>query len=107
MVLTAERCNSFWLSLLLLCAQELSNVESMVSTSSHLVPEVSAEQLDLSTPEVRWQWYRAQSSLAPDLGGFPVSLPGVAGSASVLMENSQSVSQLPGQPVVSSLFPVP
>ena len=50
------------------CAQKLSNVESMVSTSSQLVPEVSVEQLELSTPEVRWQWYRAQSSFAPDLG---------------------------------------
>ena len=40
-------------------AQELSNVESMVSTCSHLVPEESVEQLELSTPEVRWQWCRA------------------------------------------------
>ena len=87
-------------------AQELSNVESMVSTSSHLVPE-SIEQLELGTPEVRSQWYRAQSSFAPDLGWFPVSLPGVAGSPSVLVENSLSVSQLLGQPVMSSLFPVP
>ena len=87
-------------------AQELSNVESMVSTSSHLVPE-SVEQLELGTPEVRSQWYRAQSSFAPDLGRFPVSLPGVAGSPSVLVENSLSVSQLLGQPVMSSLFHVP
>ena len=54
-----------------LAAPELSDVESMVSTSSRLVPEVSVEQLELSTPEVRWQ-----SSSAPDLGRFPVSLPG-------------------------------
>ena len=67
---------------------------SMVSTCSHLVPEESVEQLDLSTAEGRWQWYRAKSSRAPDLGRFPVSLPGVAGSPSVLVENSQSVSQV-------------
>ena len=73
------------------CAQEMSNVESMVSACSHLVLEESVEQLELSTPEVRWQWYRAQSSHAPDLGRFPVSLPGVAGSPSVLVENSRSV----------------
>ena len=82
-------------------------MDSMVSTSSHLVPEVSVEQLELSTPEVRWQWYRAQSLLVSDLGRFPVSLPDDAGSASVLMENSQYISQLSGQAVVSSLFAVP
>ena len=78
-------------------------MESMVCTSFNLVPE-SVEQLELGTPEVRSQWYRAQSSFAPDLGRFPVSLPGVAGSPSVLVENSLSVSQLLGQPVISSLF---
>ena len=78
------------------CAQELSNVESMVSTSSQLVPEESVEQLELSTPEVRWQWWcRPHPSVAPDLGRFPVALPGVAGSASMSVENLQSVSQLP------------
>ena len=37
----------------------------------------------------------------------PWSVPRVAGSASELVENSQYVSQLRGQAVVSSLFPVP
>ena len=106
MVLTAERCSSFMLSLAPR-AQEFSNAESMVSTCSHLVPEESVERLELSTPEVRWQWYRAQSSFAPDLGRFPLSLPGVAGSPSVFVENSQSVSQLPGQPVASLPVLVP
>ena len=36
-----------------------------------------------------------------------MSLPGVAGSPSVLVGNSQSVSQLPGQPVASLSVPVP
>ena len=83
-------------------AQELSNVESMVSTSAQFVPEESVEQRELSTSEVRWQWYRAHPSVAPDLSRF---LPGVAGSASASVENLQSVSQLPGLPVVS--LPVP
>ena len=86
-------------------AQELSNVESVVSTSSQFVPEESVEQRELSTPEVRWQWYRAHPSGAPNLCRFPVALPGVAGSASLSVDNLQSVSQLLGQPVVS--LPVP
>ena len=61
-------------------------MESMVSTSSQLVPEESVGQLGLSTREVRWQWYRAHPSVAPDLGRCPVALPGVAGSASVSVE---------------------
>ena len=76
-------------------------MESMVNTSSQLVPEDSVEQLELSTPEVRWQWYRAHPSVAPVLDRFPVALLGVA-----RLENSQSVSQLPGQPVVSLPVPV-
>ena len=42
---------------------------------SHLVQE-GVKQLDLSTPEARWQWYRVRTSPAPDLSRFPVSLPG-------------------------------
>ena len=54
-------------------------MESMVSACSHLVLEESVEQNELSTPEVRQQAYRAESSHAPDLGRwFLVSLPGVA-----------------------------
>ena len=87
-------------------SQDLSNVESMVNTSSQLVPEESVEQLELSTPDVRWHWYRAHRSVAPELDRFPMALPGVAGSVSVSVENSQSVSQLPGQPVVSLPVPV-
>ena len=64
------------------------------------------EQLKLSTPEVRWQWYLAHPSVAPELGRFSVALPGVAGSASVSVDTLQSVSQLPGQPVVSLPVPV-
>ena len=81
-------------------------MESMVSTSSQLVPEESVEHFELSTPEVRWQWYRAHPSVAPDLGRFPVALPGVAGSASVLVpvgkKPTASVSKSSQQIVDSS-----
>ena len=106
MVLTAETLQFLLAQSLAPGAQELSNVESMVNTSSQLVPEESVELLELSTPEVRWQWYRAHPSVAPELDRFPVALPGVAGSVSVSVENLQSVSQLPGQPVVSLPVPV-
>ena len=52
---------------------------------------LNCEQHELSTPEVRWQWYRAHPSVAVDLGRFPVALLGVAGSASVSGEKLQSV----------------
>ena len=62
-------------------------MESMVNTSSHLVPEESVEQLELSSQKFAGSG-RAHPSVAPELGRFPVALPGVAGSASVSVETN-------------------
>ena len=66
----------------------------MVSACSRLVPEENGEQLELSTPAARWQWYRVQCSLAPDLCRFPVSLPG-----DVLGTSHATESAVSGPPV--------
>ena len=72
---------------------------------SYLVQK-NVEQLELSTPEARWQWYRLQwyslqSSHAPNLCRFPVSHPGD------VQATSHATEFLAPAPVVLSASPGP